>query len=193
MKNIPELLKKYRSTEYHYPDVVWHDLRVKTLKPKLTMGFANITKDEFKSLLLSEWFMKPRVPEQQIDDIITNNDFNEVKLRFLDLFLGKGSFEKRFQAVLELCGVGPYIASQLLSAVDNEYVIYHEKVLEGIRDALPHLVDWGIVPNKVTNASEYIKYNEVCKSIKEIFGFKNLGEIHEFFWHGFDSNWQFTP
>jgi len=187
-RNIPELLKKFRKTEYYHRDVLWHDLRVKILKPILTEKLVNLSEAEFKNLLQSEWFMQPRIP-QQIDEIIKSNGLCEIKLRLLNLFLGQSPINERLQAVLDLRGIGLYIASQLLSAVDNDYIIYHEKVLEGIRDILPDLED--ILPNEISDAEKYLYFNEICKSIKDTFGFKSLGEVHEFFWHGHDTNWEF--
>jgi len=43
----------------------------------------------------------------------------------------------------------------------------------------------------VKTAEDYIDFNELCKSIKNNFGFRSLGELHEFFWHGHNSGWNF--
>jgi hypothetical protein len=188
---LSELLEKYRATEYHYPDIVWQDVRVKYLKPILIEEMVNLSVARFEELLLSEWFMSPRLPEQTISGITHGNDFNEVKLRLLDLFLGKRSLKDRLQDVMDLKGIGPYIASQFLSAVDVTFIIYHENVLEGIQELLPHLEVWGMLPT-VQNAEDYLKFNEVCRSIKERFNFNSLGEVHEFFWHGHKNEWEFS-
>jgi hypothetical protein len=135
--------------------------------------------------------MPARIPEHTVNTIVTENDFHDVKLRLLDLFLGKRPLEDRLQAVIDLVGVGPYIASQLLSAVDESYTIYHRNVVDGIRDLLPHLVDWGLLETNIATAKQYLYFNEICKSIQKIYGFKSLGEVHEFFWHGHDLNWNF--
>jgi len=192
MLDLVKLLDQFRRLEYHYPDVVWHDMRAKKLKPILTEKLVNMTQEEFKKLLLSSLFMPARIPEQSVNDIVTQNDFNEVKLKLLDLFLGTRPIKERLQDVMDLAGIGPYIASQLLSAVKNdEYTIYHPNVVEGIKDLLPHLVDWEILESNVTTAEQYLNFNEICKSIQKRFGFKSLGEVHEFFWHGHSSNWNF--
>lgn len=192
--DIAELLKKFRSIEYHYADVIWHDVRAKRLKEIVTEKLTDMTRDEFRNLFLGSLFMKPRIPEQTISDIISQNDFNGVKLRILDLFLGTRPVKERIQNLMKLKGVGPYIASQLVAGIgDSEYVVYHENVIEGIKDLLPHLVDWNLFDLNVSTAEEYLRFNEVCKSIKKIFGFISLGEVHEFFWHGHDSKWKFNP
>lgn len=167
-------------------------MRTKKLRPLLTEKLADMTRDDFRNLMLSNWFMQPRISEQIVNDIITLNDFNEVKLRLLDLFLGKRPIKDRLQIVMDLAGVGPYLASQLLSAVDEAYTIYHQNAVEGIKDLLPHLVDWEILETNVATAEQYLHFNKICKSIQKRFGFKSLGEVHEFFWHGHDSNWNFT-
>jgi len=190
--DISELLEKFRSVEYHYPDVVWHDVRLRVLRPILTEKLVDFTPEDFEELLRSDWFMWPRVIEQTLQQILGENDFNEVKLRLLNLFLGKGSIEKRLQDVLNLRGIGVFLASQFLSAVDEDYIIYHRRVLEGIRELLPHLDDWGILPENVKTAEGYLRFNDICRSIRDRFGFKSLGEVHEFFWHGHEKNWQFN-
>jgi hypothetical protein len=190
--NVNEVLERFRMAEYHYPDVIWHDIRSAKLKPKLTAELTSITADEFKTLLLSNLFLPKSVSKQAADKIVTGNDFNEVKLKLFDLFFGVRPFKERLQNVLDLNGFDPCIASQLLAAVNNnEYTIYHENVVKGIEDFLTHVVDWQIVELNVKTADHYIDFNELCKSIKNNFGFRSLGELHEFFWHGHNSGWNF--
>ncbi len=156
------------------------------------MELTNITADEFKALLLSNLFLPKSVSKQTADRIVTGNDFNEVKLKLFDLFLGVRPFKERLQNVLDIEGFDPCIASQLLAAVNNdEYTIYHENVVKGIEDFLTHVVDWQIVELNVKTADHYVDFNELCKSIKNNFGFRSLGELHEFFWHGHNSGWNF--
>jgi hypothetical protein len=190
--NVNEVLERFRMAEYHYPDVIWHDIRSAKLKPKLTAGLVNITADEFKAILLSNLFLPKSISKQTADMIVVGNDFNEVKLKLFDLLLGVRPLKDRLQAVLDLKGFDPCIASQLLAAVKNdEYTIYHENVVKGIEDFLTHVVDWEIIELNVKTAEHYIDFNELCKSIKNNFGFRSLGELHEFFWHGHSSGWSF--
>ena len=190
--NVNTVLEQFRKAEYHYPDVIWHDLRSVKLKPKLTMELVDMTAQEFKSLLLSNLFLPKTVSILQADNIVEGNNFKEVKLKLFDLFLGVRSFKERLQAVLDLEGFEPGVASQLLTAVNNvDYTIYHRNVIEGIEDFLTHIVDWELVELNVKTAEHYIDFNELCKSIKNNFGFTSLGELHEFFWHGHRSGWSF--
>ena len=190
--NVNEVLERFRKAEYHYPDVVWHDIRSVKLKPKLTTELVDMTADELKSLLLSNLFLPKSVSQQTAGIIVAGNDFNEVKLKFFDLFLGVRPLRERLQTVLDLEGFDVCIVSQLLAAVDNnEYTIYHENVVNGIEDFLTHVVDWQLVELNVKTADDYIDFNELCKSIRNNFGFRSLGELHEFFWHGHNSGWNF--
>lgn len=178
--------------EYHYPDVIWHDLRSAKLRPKLTTELVNITPDEFKKLLSSNLFLPKSVSNQTAEMIVGANDFNEMKLKLFDLFLGDRAIKKRFQTVMDLEGFDACITSQLLAAVKKEeYTIYHQNVVNGIEDFLAHVVDWEIVDLNVKTAENYLDFNELCKSIKNNFEFKSLGELHEFFWHGHSSGWNF--
>jgi hypothetical protein len=190
--NVNAVLEQFRKAEYHYPDVIWHDNRSVKLKPKLTAELANMTAEEFKSLLLSNLFLPKTVSRYRAEVIVKENDFNEVKLKLFDLFLGVRPLKERLQDVLDLKGFEPGVASQLLAAVKNdEYTIYHENVVKGIEDFLTHIVDWELVELNVRTAEHYIDFNELCKSIRNNFGFTSLGELHEFFWHGHKSGWSF--
>ncbi len=190
--NVNTVLEQFRKAEYHYPDVIWHDIRSVKLKPKLTRELVNMTAQEFKALLLSNLLLPKTVSKHRADTIVEENDFNEVKLKLFDLFLGVRSFKERLQTVLDIEGVEPGVASQLLSAVNPmEYTIYHKTVVKGIEDFLTHIVDWELVELNVKTAEHYIDFNELCKSIKNNFGFTSLGELHEFFWHGHKSGWSF--
>ena len=190
--NVSTVLEQFRKAEYHYPDVIWHDIRSTKLKPKLTMELVDMTAQEFKTLLLSNLFLPKTVSQQQADIIVEQNDFNEVKLKLFDLFLGVRAFKDRLQTVLDLEGFEAGVASQLLAAVNNnEYTIYHKNVVKGIEDFLTHIVDWELVELNVKTAEHYIDFNELCRSIKNNFGFTSLGELHEFFWHRHKSGWSF--
>ena len=190
--NVNEVLERFRKAEYHYPDVIWHDIRSVRLKPKLTAELADMTPNELKKLLLSNLFLPKSISKQTADIIVAGNDFNEMKLKLFDLFLGVRPLKDRLQAVLDLEGFDVCIVSQLLAAVNNrEYTIYHENVVNGIEDFLTHVVDWELVELNVKTAEHYIDFNELCKSIKNNFGFRSLGELHEFFWHGHSSGRNF--
>jgi len=191
MERVWELIERFRRTEY-YIDVIWQDMRRYVIRPELEK-LADMNEDEFKKLMLSEWFMRPRLGAAHIDKILSENDFNEIKIRLMDLLFGEGPLEPRLEAVINLKYVGPYIASQFLSLLSDDYIIYHEKVLEGIRSLLPELAEWltalGLLPERVRSADEYLRFNTVCSIIKKYFGFRSLGEVHEFFWHGHDLGW----
>lgn len=190
--NVNEVLERFRMAEYHYPDVIWHDLRSAKLKPKLTTELVSITSDELKDLLLSNLFLPKSVSTQTAEKIITGNDFNEMKLKLFDLFLGVRPLKERIQTVMDLEGFDACITSQLLAAVKNdEFTIYHQNVVNGIEDFLAHVVDWEIIDLNIKIAENYLDFNELCKSIKNNFGFRSLGELHEFFWHGHSSGWNF--
>jgi len=187
VERVWDLIEKFRRTE-HYLDVIWQDIRRVLFKPKLER-LADMDENEFKKLMLSELFMRPRLGEAHIDKILSENDFREIKIRLMNLLFGRGPLEDRLRAVIELKHVGPYIASQFLSLISDDYIIYHEKVLDGIRSLLPELAKWLGLPERVRTAEEYIHFNTICAIIKEYFGFRSLGEVHEFFWHGHDQGW----
>jgi len=183
-----EFLRKFRESNGCI-DVAWQAARTNVLKPKLIEGLANMTRPEFESLVLSNWFYPPRLEKRQYKEIIQKNGFENVKLRLLNLLLGKGPMKDRIQRVLNLKGVGPFVTSQFLSAIDDQYIMYHDDLVKGIRKLFQttfgkefqyHFSD---VVNKPTDAESYLELNEICKAIRDNFGFKSLGEVHEFFVH----------
>lgn len=185
---LEELLRRFR-TSNGYIDVAWQTARTNVLKSKLTEGLANMTQPEFEKLVLSNWFYLPRRKERQYEEIIRLNGFESVKLRLLDLLVGKGPIRDRIQAFMNLEGVGPFIASQFLSTVDDQYIMYHDDLVEGVRTLFDELFGeefqyhFADVIRKPADAESYLELNEICKAIKDNFGFKSLGEVHEFFVH----------
>lgn len=47
--------------------------------------------------------------------------------------------EERPQTVMDLKGIGPFMASQLLSSVDEDFIMYHEDLLEGMKELIPEM------------------------------------------------------
>jgi len=72
-------------------------------------------------------------------------------------------------------------------ACNDDFIVYHEKVLEGTRELK---CTWMPV-NKVDIDESYFAFKDVCKELNEMSEFKILEEVHEFFWHGPDSGWSF--
>ncbi|MEM2498356.1 MAG: hypothetical protein QXR81_08275 [Candidatus Nezhaarchaeales archaeon] len=131
----------------------------------------SMDKKQLKELLLGYRFYEPRLEEKAVDKIINENDFNELKLRLLDLFLGKSPLEQRLQHVMDLKGVGAFITSNLLSAIDSGSIIFHPDVVNGMKELLPE--DELRKHHKVAdlnrfdiNAKEYLRFNEFCKVVK---------------------------
>ncbi len=186
---IQELLERFRKTEC-YLDVLWQDIRVKKVREYVLKVFPRLDEAGFREKfheMMEDWFMRGRMERRAVEDIPTN-DYREIKFRLLNLLLNKEQqqpIEERASFPQELRGVGPFLMPQFLSAVgEDEYIAYHPGVLEGIKAALPNIVEIVVFPTRVESVEDYIKFNEVCKAIKERFGFRSLGEVHEFFWHG---------
>ena len=141
--------------------------------------------DDFREIM-EKYFMLGRMGETSIEYILRNNDFNDIKFRLLNLFVGTKPIAERFKAFLEIKGIDLFYGSHFLRAVgEDDYVIYHEDVLEGIRDLLPE-----IAPERVRTVEEYLSFNDLCKEIRDAYGFRDLGELHEFFWHGHKNEWK---
>lgn len=183
MNNVFELIEKFRKSDI-YQDVLWQKFRIRKLKPILTEKLPEMNEEEFRTLLKDkENFMPPAGGwDARLRQVMAQNDFNEIKSRLISLFCGKDSIEYRLQAVMGLNGFGPFITSQLLSAIDDQFIIYHGRLVENMKKLLPRF-GANIEIRLVRDAKEYLRFNEICKIIRDAFCFNSLGELHEFFWH----------
>ena len=193
MRDIGGLIRKFRTSEYFY-DVFWHEVRRKLLLPKLTKELPYMSEKEFKELLSNRnLFGDIRIPN--INKMLGN--FKENKLRLMNLFLGNEPIEKRIKEVLEIKGMSIYTISNLLSATSDEFMLYHNNLIPAIWDLLPELQDkvsicTELLPKReVSTAEEYVNFNDFCKILRDILGFRSSGELHEFLWHGYDTDWTF--
>jgi len=193
MRDVGELIGKFRTSEYFY-DVFWHEVRRKLLLPKLTKELPYMSEEEFKELLSNrDLFGDIKIPN--INKMLEN--FKETKLRLMNLFLRNEPIEKRIKEALEIKGMSIYTISNLLSATSDEFILYHDNLVSAIWDLLPELqkkvrICTELLPkSEVSTAEEYVNFNEFCKILRDILGFRSLGELHEFLWHGYNTNWTF--
>jgi hypothetical protein len=183
-------LKKFRSSEL-FQDVVWQRSCVlavpRIVKTRLLVLEGKDFRREFKKTF-ERYFMLGRkfAPE----NIIKGNPLENVKRALMDMFLTDMPPGQRLASVMSLHGVKLFFGSYLLSAAyDGNFIVYHEGVLEGIRECLPHLARQVKLPPEISEPEPYFEFNDICQSIKDLLGFNNLAEVHEFFWHGHDEKW----
>jgi hypothetical protein len=187
---VEEFLERFRKTKY-YLDVIWQNKKVEVFRRYVTEVFPELDETEFKDKfreMMRDWFMKGRMEELAVENILDSNDYRDLKLRLLDLLLNEQRpIQRRLEFLMGLRNVGPFFASQFLSAVgQDKYIVYHDDVLEGVKSLLPKFAEEYIgidLPAKVRTADEYMKFNEVCSAIRDAFSFRSLAEVHEFFWH----------
>lgn len=190
IKSLDELLKKFRTSE-SFKGVVGQRIATLTV-PRIVreklLGLDDIQfLNEFKKLFYN-YFMLGRMGETALNNILDNNDVAILKQKLIDLFLSDISPSKKLKSVMELKHVGLFFGTSLLSAAcQGEFIIYHEKVFKGIEE-----LECTWIPIDIVDTSEsYFAFNDICKALKEMYSFKSLGEVHEFFWHGKDINWNF--
>lgn len=189
-KNVVELIKAFRKSK-HFRDVVGQKITTLTV-PRIVreklLGLDDIEfLNEFESMFIN-YFMLGRMGETALKNILNSNNVAKIKQKLIDLFLTNMSPEKKLKSIMELKQVGLFFGTSLLSASsDGEFVIFHEKVLEGIKELK---CTW-MPLDTVDTCESYFAFNDICKALKEFYGFKSLGEVHEFYWHGKDSNWNF--
>jgi len=185
---LEELLHQFRESD-GYIDVAWQTARTKVLKSKFVEGLVDMRPSQFKELVLGNWFYRPRLEERQYEKIINQNGFEKVKLRLLNLFVGGKPLRDRIQDVMNLKEVGPFIASQFFSVISDQFIMYHDDLIKGLAGLFHELFaeefqyHFAVAVRKPINARSYLELNEICKGIRDSFGFKSLGEVHEFFVH----------
>ncbi len=188
-RNVIELLQPFRKSKY-FKDVVRQRIAVLTI-PRVVKELLGLKdKDffhEFKQMFL-KYFMLGTMSETAINSIIQYNNIADIKQRLKDLFLTDMPPDKKLKSIMMLKNVGLFFGTSLLStACHGNFVIYHEKVLEGIKELD---CTWMTV-DRVDTSESYFPFNDICKALKEMYEFKSLGEVHEFFWHGKDTGWNF--
>ncbi len=130
-------------------------------------------------------------------EIVENNDSTKLALALVNLHFSETSAEERIKKLMELHSVGPFVATELVALFDGNYICYHDNLVEALKDPMIKQVVEYLemdMPEKVKDAGnieDYLKLNEICKAIRNIFNFRDLWEVHEFLWHGKDTNWRF--
>jgi hypothetical protein len=192
--NIDEIIEKFKNSDYikHADE---HRERRK-LCPKLKKDIENMNGQEFHDFINQEPFSMCAVRPNNIKSIVKNFDAN--KSIWVNLILGTEPIEKRIEKSLTINGVGIYTMSMILSATndDNEYILYHKNLILAIKELYDkfQMYETSICINEINtinSTKKYIKFNELCKVLRDKFGFNNLDELHEFLWHGHDTKWEF--
>ena len=187
-QRLEDLLQRFRDSD-GYIDVAWQTTRINVLKSRLIEDLVDMSSSQFKELVLGNWFYRPRLEERQYEKIINQNGFENVKLRLLNLFVEEKPLRDRIQDVMNLKEVGPFIASQFFSVISDQFIMYHDDLIKGLTRLFHELFaeefqyHFAVAVRKPINAKSYLEFNEICKAIRDTFGFKSLGEVHEFFVH----------
>jgi len=185
LKDIWALLEEFRKSDRYSHVIYVQYFAPKKVRRIITEEIVDFDEECLRDLMAS-YFMLGRMNEQAIDYILENNDFNDVKFRLLNLFVGRKPIGERFKTFLEIKGINLFYGTHFLRATgEDDFVIYHDYVLEGIEELLPN-----IAPERVETIEEYMDFNELCKEIRDTYGFRDLGELHEFFWHGYKNKWK---
>jgi hypothetical protein len=191
---IDEIIEKFKNSDYirHANE---HRERRK-LGSKLKKDIKNMNGQEFRDFINQEPFRMCAIWPNHKKKIVENFDAN--KSIWVNLILGTEPIEKRIEKSLTINGVGIYTMSMILSATndDNEYILYHKNLILAIKELYDkfQMYETSICINEINtinSTKKYIKFNELCKVLRDKFGFNNLDELHEFLWHGHDTKWEF--
>ena len=200
LEEIWEAVKRFKNSRY-YVDSEWDRVRARKVKEfveKLIENFSGFDGDKFKEELKNLLQKRSMVRVRPIPkEIIENNDPTKLVLALMNLRFSKMPAEERIKKLMELHFVGPFVATELVALFDGNYICYHDDLVEALKDpTMKQVVEYlGMdIPEKVKDAGnieDYLKLNEICKAIKNIFDFRDLWEVHEFLWHSKNTNWRF--
>ncbi len=200
LEEIWEAVRRFRNSRY-YVDAEWDRVRSEKLKEfveELINDFSELDGDRFKEKLRS--FLQERLMARVRPipkEIVENNDPIKLTLALVNLRFSKMPVEERIRKLMKLHSVGPFVSTELIALFDENYICYHNDLVEALRDPMINpLIEYleMDIPQKfedTDNIEDYLKLNEICKAIRNIFNFRDLWEVHEFLWHGKDTNWDF--
>ena len=141
---------------------------------------------EIGDFLVNNTMLSPRT----VAPFIENNSVDNLREAF-KLFLVEEIEPIGFiDTFLELDQCGIFIATHLLSyAAVGEYIIYHDTIYDALQELFPILEN---DPEPVTDGVSYMYFQMACDVIMQSYHFTSVQELHEFLWHGKDTEWTFV-
>jgi hypothetical protein len=73
-------------------------------------------------------------------------------------------------------------------ASEGQYIIYHETAYEALQQLFPILED---DPEPATDGVSYMYFQMACDVVMMSYRSTSVQELHEFLWHGKDTDWKF--
>ncbi len=178
-------IKNFRSSEF-FQDVIWQRTCVLAL-PRIITRLLPLEKEQFRTEFyrtFEKYIMLGRMGSRAIDAIFDNNSVENIKRKLMDMFQSDLPPLRRLESITSLNGIDLFFGSYLLSAShDGAFIVYQDDVLNGVKESLPNLAEVLKLPGSISELEEYFDFNDVCRAIRELLGFKSLAEVHEFFWH----------
>lgn len=189
---VEDLLRKFRRESEFFQDVLGQELAISVIPSLISNVLLKLDGSDFEEKFVEIFKTYTMLKPRTLRPLLRKNPPSEIKWRLLDVFFGSKSPLERLKSLMELEGAGFFFGTTLLSiAYEGAFIIYEDKLLKGIESLLLHLTeDWAGM-KQVNTPERYMMFNELCKVIKKNYGFKSLAEVHEFFWHGYDSKWTF--
>lgn len=145
--------------------------------------------DEFLENMRELLGNKTMLTLETVEPLLENNSVEDLRNAF-SLFLSENIEPIEFiDKFLELENCGVYFASHMLSlATNGDYIIYHKTMYEALIELFP------ILAGDLEPAGDGVSYMLVqmaCDVIIQSYKFTSVQELHEFLWHGKETNWEF--
>jgi len=113
-------------------------------------------------------------------EVVVGNDVKNLKTLMKTAFYVNSTYEglKDLVVKLGIKGLNEFFLTQFLMFThDGQYMPYYEEVLRNLEKTFPWLM------KRIGGVSNYEEYNQLCKIVKDSYGFQDLAEVFEYFSH----------
>jgi len=182
------LIDVFRSSDY-YKDVVWQSFGA-LHAPIEVNELLEESLDEFRAKF-SKFLLKfTMIRSRTYDPILSKiSKVKEVRNALTEIFHKRLNPQESFEAIKNIPGSGIFFSSTILSlAFAGRYIVFSDGVWNGFESLFPLLEEQIEKPN---NYRLYLQFQHMCEAIADVYGFESMAELHEFLWHGHDTNWAF--
>ncbi len=190
--DIQSLIQDFRKSKY-FEDVVGQNYACfvvsSTFKEKLIYLDGAEFKEEFTSLLNNYTMIRPEI----FKSVFSANKTEKIKKLVAQISTDAKSPKEILNPLVELEQSSLHFGSYLLSIfTEGEFIVFHEEVFKGLKEIFPRICERWLGIEMAREVDDYFMFNNVCKNIMYIYGFKTMSEVHEFLFHGQDTDWDFN-
>ncbi|MFW9888008.1 MAG: hypothetical protein ACFFER_07500 [Candidatus Thorarchaeota archaeon] len=188
LDNLWELLEIFRSSPC-YKDVVWQIFGVMRAPTEMNELLAE-SLDEFRAKLPAFFHKYTMIRSRTYESILSNiSQVKEFREALLKISNGDLNAEQGFMTLRGIPGAGVFVSSTILNiAFEGKFIVFSDGVWDGFQELFPSMSER---IEKPYNYKSYYEFQQMCNAIADVYGIDSMAELHEFLWHGNDSEWNF--